>query len=67
MHDYEVIAGWYGTIYAGTSREKARLAYRKAVNRCLDRQLSWAVTMFRDGEVVREFDGEMLNQGIEVS
>ena len=68
MHDYEVVAGGVGSAYSGTSRKKARRAYRKNVELSL-RGTSGvgSVTMFRDGVVVKEYDHEVTRLAIEVS
>jgi hypothetical protein len=62
MHDYEVVMGFHGSVYAGTNRKKARRAYRAAVNACLSRGATVSVTLFRDGRCVKEFDGEMVGR-----
>jgi len=57
---YEVIVGNLGRVYAGKSRLDANLMfreYRKKSDRGYGRVAGEAVTMFRDGEPVREHRG----------
>ena len=59
--DYEVIVGNIGTVYRGTSFSAAQkdfATYREQSQSGYGRAGGESVTLMRDGEVIREFDGE---------
>ena len=64
--DYEVIVGNIGTVYRGTSFSAAQkdfATYREQSQSGYGRAGGESVTLMRDGEVIREFDGEAEAEG----
>lgn len=66
MHGYEVVVGYIGCVYSGTSRRMARRMYFRYVQMVRRRNSNVTVVFFRDGDVVREFDPEMFRLGFEL-
>lgn len=59
--EFQVIVGGLGTVYVGRSRKRAVRSFRRQVERTLSRRV-WtdSVTLFKDGEVWKEFDAGLV-------